>query len=150
MSGVHKHCFVTVGATAGFNDLVAECLSDSFLRALHSHGYTHLLIQYGREPGARETLQAFEARNTGGWDTRANYGLDVEGYDLKDSIADDMAMAKESKGSKGNRHEGVIISHAGMSCHVTRPVRGWPDCCPPPFLASRLSPPLARRTDLPY
>lgn len=106
-----KHCFVTVGATASFNALVAECLSDSVLRALQRHGYTHLLIQHGREPGAQEILRAFEARNADGWDTRANYGLDVEGYDLKDSLDDDMAMVKANQ--ERNRHEGVIISHAG-------------------------------------
>jgi len=42
-----KLCFVTIGATARFDDLIKEVIQEQFLRALIAARYTHLTIQYG-------------------------------------------------------------------------------------------------------
>ncbi|KAK4908320.1 N-acetylglucosaminyldiphosphodolichol N-acetylglucosaminyltransferase catalytic subunit alg13, partial [Elasticomyces elasticus] len=52
-----KLCFVTIGATAAFDSLIASVLSRDFLAALRAHQYTDVLIQYGIDGEA-----AYEAR----------------------------------------------------------------------------------------
>ena len=45
---VKKQCFVTVGATASFNELISATLAQDFLAALEKSGYTDLRVQYGK------------------------------------------------------------------------------------------------------
>jgi beta-1,4-N-acetylglucosaminyltransferase len=44
-----KTCFVTVGATAPFDELIKAILEPKFLKALHDADYTELLVQHGYE-----------------------------------------------------------------------------------------------------
>lgn len=103
-----KVCFVTVGATAPFDALVHEVLSESFLQALKRNHYTNIVVQHGRE-GA--TIDEF---GTNASDIKAQHGIDVEGFDFKtDGLAAEFRQTKACKNDK--REEGVVVSHAGTS-----------------------------------
>ena len=100
-----KLCFVTIGATASFDALIEACLAPGFLQALHYVGYTHLLIQYGKEYGEKfiNVKKAVEQN----YDT----GINISGYDFKTSgTLYDMRAAKGHWGGT----EGSVISHAGL------------------------------------
>ncbi|KAF2758347.1 hypothetical protein EJ05DRAFT_499874 [Pseudovirgaria hyperparasitica] len=97
-------CFVTIGATASFDQLLVECLDPSFLKALASLGFTHLVVQYGKDG-----KDHFD-RILGNRALLSNLGLQISGYDFKiDGIDDDMRAARGSL----NDETGLVISHAG-------------------------------------
>ncbi|PYH46779.1 N-acetylglucosaminyldiphosphodolichol N-acetylglucosaminyltransferase catalytic subunit ALG13 [Aspergillus saccharolyticus JOP 1030-1] len=103
-----KLCFVTVGATASFNLLIQAILEQSFLRELRAHGYTNLLIQYGKDGKSLfdEFLQQYPPGSEG------HHGLVIDGFDFNsDGLDHEMRLAKAwpSEGRLG----GLIISHAG-------------------------------------
>lgn len=108
-----KVCFVTIGATATFEDLVRACTLPDFLRALHREGYTDLLVQYGKNRELwKEVVEDKEALN--------QYGVEVSGFSFRESgIAAQMQLAKGDP--KNGSMEGVIVSHAG-----TRPRKPLP------------------------
>ena len=89
-----KTCFVTVGGTATFPDLISGVLAAPFTKALQSHNYSELVVQYGA--GGKE---AFDAAAKG------VSGISVSGFEL-----DKAGLGKYLKQAK----EGVVISHAGM------------------------------------
>jgi beta-1,4-N-acetylglucosaminyltransferase len=99
-----KRCFVTIGATASFADLITAVLSPSFIDALKSHGYTDLLVQYG-QGGKTLCDGAVKKLDTA--------GIKISGFDLdKSGLARYMAQAKAVNSNSGAQ-EGVVISHAG-------------------------------------
>jgi beta-1,4-N-acetylglucosaminyltransferase len=101
-----KRCFVTIGATAGFNSLVRGVLEPSFFQALKEAGYTELRIQHGDE-GA----QIFEDNGNSEYDDiLEQYGIHVTGFDFNKS-----GLGAEMKAAKGgdDAEEGTVISHAG-------------------------------------
>lgn len=101
---VRKICFVTIGATAAFDALIRAALSPLFLEALHSHSYTDLRLQYGKD-GAT-ILDDFKARNG------VTHGLNISGFAFnKQGLGVEMRAAKGGP----NGEEGVVISHAGKS-----------------------------------
>ena len=102
-----KLCYITIGATASFDALVEAALSSSFLYALESAQYTHLLIQHG----GKGWSDNFDYQVS---DLKQKHGvkLDISGYDFKaEGTLHDMRAAKGHWGGE----EGVVISHAGSS-----------------------------------
>ncbi|KAF0975397.1 hypothetical protein FDP41_005391 [Naegleria fowleri] len=80
--------FVTVGTTQ-FNDLIKIMSKPSVFRALHDHGYSHLIMQIGT--GEEPEIN----------DESIPLGMKVEFFRKKDSIQNDVQQAD------------LIISHAG-------------------------------------
>lgn len=109
-----KHCFVTVGATASFTQLLNHVATDDFIQALQQHNYTHLTIQYG--PDLAYVAEFIDRHKT---DTARNGAIEVNGFDFKtEGLSQDMSMAKPCPSE--NRVGGMILTHAGKdehSCH---------------------------------
>ena len=103
-----KVCFVTIGATASFNALLEGVLTPTFLDALHTLGYTDLLLQYGLE-GSSILKKRFVGEEP---NTALNGKVNISGFDFnKQGLGQEMRAAKGENGDL----EGVIISHAGGS-----------------------------------
>ncbi|EED17714.1 glycosyltransferase family 28, putative [Talaromyces stipitatus ATCC 10500] len=103
-----KVCFVTIGATAPFDTLLSNVLAQPFLEALKKHGYTALLIQYGKE--GQEIFDTFIKNNPPG--SPGRYDLDIQGFGFKkDGLVQEMRSTKANE----SQHiaEGIILSHAG-------------------------------------
>ncbi|KAL8804701.1 MAG: hypothetical protein Q9182_002393 [Xanthomendoza sp. 2 TL-2023] len=101
-----RTCFVTIGATAAFDQLLKAVLTSRFLQALRASGYTTLLLQYGKN--GQGILKDFEATVAAG---QANKdGIEISGFDFnKLGLGQEMWSVKAAK----DRAEGVVISHAG-------------------------------------
>ena len=102
-----KTCFVTIGATAAFTDLIKAVLSADFCKALEAQGYTHLLVQYGQggEPLYDRSLQQLHSVHSSSQLKVGGFGLDQSG--LRQYMI-------EAKGQNLiNATEGLVISHAG-------------------------------------
>ena len=109
--GVPKRsCFVTIGATATFDSLITAALQPNFLCALRDHGFTNLLIQYGK---GRSAYEEFENVFPAGCDTRC--GINIQGFDFNpQGLRTEMLIAKGAKREAlRDVREGVVISHAG-------------------------------------
>lgn len=103
-----KLCFVTIGATAPFDALLSSVLDKPFLEALKKHGYTALLIQYGKEGQA--IFDAFTKNNPPRSPRR--YDLDIQGFGFKSQgLVQEMRSTKADPSQKVA--EGMILSHAG-------------------------------------
>lgn len=101
-----KLCFVTIGATASFDALVQEVLTDRFLEALRDASYSDLLLQHGMEGG--KILEDFRRKSTS--ESRQLHDLNISGFDFnKAGLGQEMRAAKGGNGTT----EGVVISHAG-------------------------------------
>ncbi|KAK4214643.1 hypothetical protein QBC37DRAFT_283250 [Rhypophila decipiens] len=96
-----RHCFVTIGATAGFRQLLEEIIDDAFLRCLASFGYDTLDVQCGPDHGWFES-QAAQLTET--------YGVRIQHFAYTDDMQTHML---ESRGKAGYRLPGCIVSHAG-------------------------------------
>ena len=102
-----KLCFVTIGATAGFDSLIRAVLSETFIHELEAQGYTDLLIQHGNdESGVYRKFQ--DALRVG---SRKIGRLNIRGFSF--NVA---GLGQEMRAAKGGMDgkEGVVISHAGM------------------------------------
>ncbi|CAL5874492.1 uncharacterized protein PFLUO_LOCUS8788 [Penicillium psychrofluorescens] len=107
MPSMAKHCFVTVGATASFTQLLNHVATDDFIQALQQHNYTHLTIQYG--PDLAYVAEFIDRHKT---DTARNGAIEVNGFDFKtEGLSQDMSMAKPCPSE--NRVGGMILTHAG-------------------------------------
>lgn len=106
-----KLCFVTVGATASFEALLFSVLDESFLSALRSFGYTHLLIQYGKD--GRAIFEEFVNNdNSPRAQTQDHHGIQIDGFDFNQTgLTEEMRLAKENPTE--HRKSGMIVSHAG-------------------------------------
>lgn len=104
---VQKVCFVTIGATAAFDQLLRAVLSGRFLEALKTLGYTDLRLQYGKNG-----KQILEELNSSIASENVNrHGIGVTGFDFNTKgLAQEMWCTKAGD----DRAEGVVISHAGM------------------------------------
>lgn len=103
---VQRICFVTIGATASFDQLIKATLSPGFLQALQASDYTTLSLQYGKN--GQQILQEFRENVASG--RQRDYGMDITGFDFnKQGLGQEMKTVKAGK----NRQEGVVISHAG-------------------------------------
>ncbi|KAL2821944.1 glycosyltransferase family 28 C-terminal domain-containing protein [Aspergillus granulosus] len=103
-----KVCFVTVGATASFHLLLESILDPSFMGSLHQHGYTHLLIQYGKD--GQSVFDKFTANRPFGHPDL--HGIALDGFDFKQSGIDHEMRLAKAKPSE-DRTSGLVISHAG-------------------------------------
>ena len=103
-----KLCFVTLGATADFFDLLKAVCDVEFVKRLHQHGYTELRIQFGKG-GSKIFSEFVSNRLLPSRDTLMEQ-VSIIGFDFHDSLSEDMRMAK---GGIAGYKEGVIISHAG-------------------------------------
>ena len=103
-----KFCFVTIGATAGFDSLIRAVLDKTFIHVLESYRYTDLVIQYGKDEGG--VYKNFQDKS---WETsQATSSVRVTGFGFKNvGLGQEMGAAKGGK----NGQEGVVISHAGKS-----------------------------------
>lgn len=98
-----RQCFITVGATAGFRQLIEEAMSDDFLRTLASLGYDRIDIQCGPDHDFFK-MKASEIREF--------YGLKIRHFGYTGDMQSHMV---ECRGKAGHRLPGCIISHAGSS-----------------------------------
>ena len=101
-----KRCFVTIGATAPFNNLIQAVLETDFINALHRAGYVELRVQYGDHEG--ESI--FNSRTKELSKSSNDHQLTITGfgfnkYGLRDEILATKGPAEEGQGS--------VISHAG-------------------------------------
>lgn len=104
-----KLCFVTVGATASFLSLLLSVLDSKFLEALSQSGYTHLLVQYGKD--GQIIYENFLVKYPAG--SPGRHGIEIGGFDFNQAgLGEEMRMAKENR-SEG-RSSGMIVSHAGI------------------------------------
>jgi beta-1,4-N-acetylglucosaminyltransferase len=107
MSQASKGCFVTVGATAPFNELVVAALSPKFLSALQAAGYTRLVIQYGQAKSSKKAyLTSLKRVET----ELGELPLHVQGFplelvDFRETIKDVVCTP----------NSGLLIAHAGES-----------------------------------
>lgn len=113
---ISKLCFVTVGATASFEDLIKAVLSETFLSALQKSGYTKLLVQYGKGGKTIYDKATVEAK-------ASSKQITIDGFEL-----DSGGLGKYLREVKGNlpganASEGVVISHAGEYGHIGSDVR---------------------------
>lgn len=106
-----KLCFVTVGATASFHLLLRSILDSVFLESLKRHGYTDLLIQYGKD--GQEIFDQFMTAYPRGELDR--YGINIGGFDFNEAGLDDEMRLAKAKPSE-SRSSGLVISHAGEFC----------------------------------
>ena len=101
-----RTCFVTIGATAGFDSLIRAVLDERFVRALEGYGYKHLMIQYGKDEKGIYRSFADSIHIC----SRPDDGLTISGFGFnRDGLGQEMKAAKGGKDGS----EGVVISHAG-------------------------------------
>ncbi|KAI1425044.1 hypothetical protein F5Y12DRAFT_399563 [Xylaria sp. FL1777] len=103
-----RTAFVTIGATAGFRNLLQEVVSPKFLTTLGSLKFTDLIVQCGPDLGYFETIIPNDSQNSYGVKITAfSYAPDLNKYFTLASRGDD------DENNNGKRECGVIISHAG-------------------------------------
>ena len=106
-----KLCFVTVGATASFELLLRTVLDEPFLSALQQHGYTHLLVQYGKD--GQPIFENFIQSNPPG--SEACHGIEIGGFDFNPAgLREEMCLAQTN--TELGQNGGMIMSHAGTQC----------------------------------
>ncbi|KAI2795063.1 UDP-N-acetylglucosamine transferase subunit alg13 [Penicillium oxalicum] len=103
---VVKLCFVTVGATASFHELVQAVLQDAFLAELEKHKFTRLLIQYGK--GGQEVFDAYRAEYESG---KVLHSIEIGGFELCSDMTRYLSMVR--KDDIRFQELGMMISHAG-------------------------------------
>lgn len=100
-----KLCFVTTGATAPFTALIESVMKSSTLNTLQSHGFTHLLVQYGSAKDLFGTVSQTALAHIKGNEKFKNFVID--GMDFNsEGLAAQFRLVQESKG--------LVISHAGI------------------------------------
>ena len=105
-----KTCFVTIGATAAFTDLIRAVLSSDFCTALETQNYTHLLVQYGQNGKLLFDKCLFNLNTT---PTKLQIsGFDLDPSGLRHHILRTNAHSP-SLPSGTDAVPGVVISHAG-------------------------------------
>lgn len=102
-----KLCLVTVGATASFKSLIQEVLSGPFLVQLRKHGYTHLVVQYGKD--AKPIFDSFMNAIPDG--PKVVHGISVAGFEFTPDMTPFIKMVR--KDPADGSEQGMIISHAG-------------------------------------
>ncbi|KAL8720518.1 MAG: hypothetical protein Q9225_002640 [Loekoesia sp. 1 TL-2023] len=100
---IQKVCFVTIGATAAFDQLLKAVLASGFLQALQALGYTSLRLQYGKN--GQKILNELNPQ-----DNADCHDIEINGFDFNtNGLGQEMWCTKAAK----DRAEGVVISHAG-------------------------------------
>ncbi|GAM91020.1 hypothetical protein ANO11243_090670 [Dothideomycetidae sp. 11243] len=99
-----KTCFVTIGATTGFQDLINAVMAADFISILEAQSYTHLIVQHGVD-GAKH----FAALNS----ALSKPGISIAGFGVDPAGLDDYMLLAKGAGGTADV-EGVVISHAEM------------------------------------
>lgn len=105
-----RYCLITVGATVGFNDLIKEAIHPDFWHDLNSRGFTALRIQCGPDiESATKRLATLENNKP--------RGMTVDVFEVsRNLMTEEMTLCKPSR---GQRHQGLVISHAGQYHHTS-------------------------------
>ncbi|KAJ3517050.1 hypothetical protein NM208_g14762 [Fusarium decemcellulare] len=99
-----RSCLVTVGATVGFKNLIESVLQPTFWEYLRSQGFTELHIQCGPDVEWATSKLASQGQHVPS-------GLTIDIFDVrKNLMKEEMTLCKPAD---GNRHLGLVISHAG-------------------------------------
>ncbi|KAK0615019.1 glycosyltransferase family 28 C-terminal domain-containing protein [Bombardia bombarda] len=98
-----RRCFVTIGATAGFRQLLDEIIQPAFLTCLAEHGFDMLEVQCGPD-------HDWFAQQTGSLEKEATHGVEIRSFEYTKDMQSHML---ECRGEAGVRLAGCIISHAG-------------------------------------
>jgi len=101
-----RYVFVTVGATAPFNELLFAIFVPDFFQKLQEFGYTHLRVQYGDD--GKLIYDDFCSKYPEGSIDRHQIQLDGFGFKTE-GLGKDMRLAKSEDG----RRNGLVICHAG-------------------------------------
>ena len=97
---LRKECFVSVGATAPFEQLIQAALSPPVLAKLREHGFTTINFQCG------DSLHVFNDVKP-----RNYLGTTIKAFDFKrEGLKDDIKACKKVEGES---EEGLAITHAG-------------------------------------
>jgi len=99
----NRHCFVTVGATAGFRQLIEKVADPTFLAALEAMGFGSLAVQCGPDHAWFKAKLA-ELHNSD------KHGITVTSFALTNDMRDHMLL---TRGVRGQQLPGAVISHAG-------------------------------------
>jgi beta-1,4-N-acetylglucosaminyltransferase len=117
---LQRHCFITIGATAHFTQLLTSALSPSFLSKLSEYEYTHLTLQAGPDASLiDEWVQKPQLQSH-----LSEVGLTVRSFDYnRVGLTGEMILCrKRARGDplatalgepEALRREGVVICHAG-------------------------------------
>ena len=97
---LHKECFVTIGATAGFEDLLVAAVSEEVLQTLSDLDYTHLTIQCGSMNDYFSEIKPKDSK-----------GLRITNFGFKSQGLENEMRRCQSK--EGVSQEGLVICHAG-------------------------------------
>jgi len=100
-----KSCFVTVGATAPFDELIKAILEPKFLKALHDADYTELLVQHGYEDQGNLFNRLIGQSNVSEFCKSSKLKVSGFGFD-KDGLGKYLRDAKDGGGA--------VMSHAGQ------------------------------------
>ncbi|KAK0703219.1 hypothetical protein B0T26DRAFT_492475 [Lasiosphaeria miniovina] len=107
MSSMSRHesrlCFVTVGATAGFRQLLAEIIKPEFLQRLAHYKFRRLEVQCG--PDYDWFAEQVEALPD-------DYGIDIRSFTYTKNMS---LCYVRCRGEAGLRLAGCVITHAGSS-----------------------------------
>ena len=105
-----KSCFVTVGATAPFDELIKAILEPKFLKALHDADYTELLVQHGYEDQGNLFNRLIGQSNVSEFCKSSKLKVSGFGFD-KDGLGKYLRDAKDGGGA--------VMSHAGQFQSIT-------------------------------
>lgn len=105
-----KLCLVTVGATAPFEKLIRQVLSEPFLASLKQHNYTHLLVQYGKD--GKPIMDEFLEKNPE--ECESLHGIGIGGFDFTQNMIPSIIMTVHNPAKE--QEQGLMISHGGESC----------------------------------
>lgn len=100
-----KECFITIGATAKFTELIQAALTPECLQVFIDHGFTRLNFQCGDSLSSFEEFKPTETR-----------GLEINAFDFnRNGLTKEMCACQARKGVS---RKGLIICHAGSPLHV--------------------------------
>jgi beta-1,4-N-acetylglucosaminyltransferase len=98
---LHKECFVTIGATAGFEDLLLAAVSKEVLEILAELNFTDLTIQCGNMNDYFTKIKP-----------RDNKAIRIMNFGFKGQGLENEMRRCQSR--KGVSEEGLVICHAGQ------------------------------------
>lgn len=99
---LRKECFVSVGATAEFPDLIRAALSHDCLQELIANRFTHLTVQFGA------SSQLFTDLKSTVQEDLAITGFAYDGNGLNQHV-------RRCQQESGVSEQGLVICHAGKS-----------------------------------
>lgn len=97
---LRKECFVTIGATADFPQLLTAAVSDETLTKLKSLNYTDLTLQVGKSETYFHQIKPVDDK-----------GINIKYFAFKSKGLEN--ELKRCKAKEGVSDEGVVVCHAG-------------------------------------